>query len=480
MTRFVVVTFGCQMNEHDSERMAEVLRDAGYERTDRPSAADIVIVNTCSVRDKAEQKLLSELGRLSKLKRTRPDLALVVAGCVAQQHGKRLLARVPALDLVVGPDHIAELPELLRQIELGGPPQAHTGFDLDEPRFLSARPGRAGAAPSAYVTVMKGCNERCSFCIVPHTRGPERYRPSREIVDEVARLVSAGTREITLLGQTVNSYVDPGAGQLGAASAEPASGWRHHPPSQARRDQSQFAELLRLIAREVPGLWRLRYASPHPRYLTAPLIVAHAELPVLARHVHLPVQSGSDRVLRRMIRRHSVAEYLERTDALRAAVADLSLSTDIIVGFPGETRADFQKTLRLVERVGFTGLFGFKYSPRPCTPALRLGDDVAEEEKSARLAELFGLVESLRQKHLGQCVGTTQLVLVEGRGRNGRYTGRTERNEIVHFDADEPLAGQIVPVTIVRAFKNSLDAELPGSPRRGQSTPRHALPVLPC
>jgi tRNA-2-methylthio-N6-dimethylallyladenosine synthase len=330
------------------------------------------------------------------------------------------------------------------------------------------------------VTIMKGCNERCSFCIVPQTRGPERYRPSREIIEEVARLVSAGTREVTLLGQTVNSYVDPGGGELLRASDEPASRWCHTPPSEARRDESQFAELLRLIAREVPDLWRLRYASPHPRYLTVPLIVAHAELNVLARHVHLPVQSGSDRVLRRMIRRHSVAEYLERTDALRAAVPDLSLSTDIIVGFPGETRADFEMTLRLVERVGFSGIFGFKYSPRPGTPALRLGDDVSEDEKSVRLAELFRLVESLRQKHLSQCVGTTQLVLVEGRGRNGRYTGRTERNEIVHFDADEPLAGQIVPVTIVRAFKNSLDAELPGSSRGGCKRPRQTLPVLPC
>jgi tRNA-2-methylthio-N6-dimethylallyladenosine synthase len=479
MSRFVIVTFGCQMNEHDSERMAEVLRDAGHQRARAPDEADIVVVNTCSVRDKAEQKLLSELGRLSRLKRARPGLVLVVAGCVAEQHGERLLARVPALDLVLGPDHIADLPDLLRQLDLGGLPQARTGFDLEAPRFLGAHPARAEAAASAYVTVMKGCNERCSFCIVPHTRGPERYRASREIVDEVIRLVSAGTREITLLGQTVNSYVDPN-GELGAAQDELAREWRHTPPSEARRDQSQFAELLRLIAQRVPDLRRLRYASPHPRYLTAPLIGAHAELSVLARHVHLPVQSGSDRVLRRMIRRHSVAEYLERAEALRRAVPDLSLSTDIIVGFPGETRADFEMTLGLVERVGFTGVFGFKYSPRPDTPALRFGDDVPEEEKSARLAELFSLVESLRKKHLGQCVGTTQLVLVEGRGRRGRYTGRTERNEIVHFDAEEPLAGQIVPVTIVRAFKNSLDAELSGSPRGGSSRPRLSLPVLPC
>jgi tRNA-2-methylthio-N6-dimethylallyladenosine synthase len=465
MSRFVVVTFGCQMNEHDSARMAEVLRGAGHEQVEHPNEADIVVVNTCSVRDKAEQKLLSEIGRLSRLKRDRPGLALVVAGCVAEQHGEGLLARVPALDLVLGPDHIAELPELLQELELGGPPQARTGFDLDAPRFLDARPGPRGALPSAYVTIMKGCNERCSFCIVPHTRGPERYRPSPEIVEDIARLVGAGTREITLLGQTVNSYIDP-AGLLPGAS-------------EARGDERQFAELLRLIAGEVPDLWRLRYASPHPRYLTAPLVAAHAELRVLARHVHLPVQSGSDRVLRRMIRRHSVAEYLERTEALRTAVPGLSLSTDIIVGFPGETRADFEMTLRLVERVRFSGVFGFKYSPRPHTPALRLGDDVPEDEKSARLAELFELVESLRQKHLAQCVGTTQLVLVEGRGRNGRYTGRTERNEIVHFDAEEPLTGQLVRVEIVQAFKNSLDAQLPGAPRRGSSRLHPTLPVVP-
>lgn len=460
MLTFTVVTFGCQMNSHDSDRMTEVLQEAGYDWVDLPEAADLIVLNTCSVREKAEQKLRSEVGRLALLKRDKRDRVLVVAGCVAQQEGEQLLRSMPAVDLVLGPDNIPDLPRLLGDIEHGAPPRAQTIFDLESPRFLqaTAHPGRT--KPTAFVTTMKGCNERCSFCIVPTTRGPERYRPSGEITTEGSRLVDAGAREITLLGQTVNSYRDPERALSPAPLA--GEGVRRWGP-RAATDETEFPALLRAIAAAAPGLQRLRYTSPHPRHLTPAVARAHADLPVLVRHVHLPVQSGSNRVLKRMIRRYTVEEYLERVAMLREEVPGITFSTDVIVGFPGETREDFEATLALVRSVGFTGVFGFKYSERPFTPAQQLDDDVLEPEKAARLAELFALVDDQRRRHLSSLVGTAQNVLVEGTSRGGAFTGRTERNEIVHFAAAADPTGQIVPVTITRAYKNSLQGELAGS-----------------
>jgi tRNA-2-methylthio-N6-dimethylallyladenosine synthase len=458
MPGFAVVTFGCQMNQHDSDRISEVLARAGWTLEPEPEYADLVLLNTCSVREKAEQKLRSEVGRIALIKERRPSLVIGIAGCVAQQEGERLLARMPEVDLIIGPDNIAELPELLAQAELGAPAQVRTVFDSDAPRFLEARPASGRARASEFVTVMKGCNERCAFCIVPHTRGPERYRPARQIIEEVARLVAAGAREVTLLGQTVNSYTDP-EGTLAPAPGAGERPWTHTHPTTARQDESMFPALLRAIVAHVPGLWRLRYTSPHPRHLTRSLILAHRDLEPLARHVHLPVQSGSDRLLRRMIRRYSAAEYRERVAALRAEVRDVTLSTDVIVGFPGETREDFEATLGLVRDVGFTGLFGFKYSPRPYTPALKLDGEPSEEEKSARLAELFAVSEAQRQAHLAALVGTTQRVLVEGRGKTSGYTGRSAQNEIVHFECPVDPTAELVPVQVTRAFKNSLGAE---------------------
>ncbi len=470
------------MNQHDSERMAEVLRRAGYAEAESISDATVILLNTCSVREKAEQKVRSEVGRLALLKRERPELVLGIAGCVAQQEGERLLKGMPALDLVVGPDNIGELPALLAAHEPGAPARVRAAFDVDAPAFLTADPLPGKVSPTAYVTVMKGCNERCSFCIVPTTRGPERYRPSSEILDEIGRLVDAGVREVTLLGQTVNSYIDPERA-LAADAAHGASRAASPTP-----DETEFPALLRAIARAVPRLTRLRYTSPHPRHLTPSLVDAHAELPVLARHVHMPVQSGSDRVLKRMIRRYSAAEYVERVEALRTRVPGLTLSTDVIVGFPGETLEDFESTLGLVQRVDYNGVFGFKYSVRPYTPALRLPDDVPEGEKAARLAALFALAEAQRKRHLDGLVGTRARVLVEGRGKNLAFTGRTERNEIVHFQADGDPTGAVVDVTIVRAFKNSLEGALDGAapaPRRPHPEPAHlegerrrTLPVL--
>jgi tRNA-2-methylthio-N6-dimethylallyladenosine synthase len=440
------------MNVHDSDRMHEVLRRGGYIEVDDWHDADVVLLNTCSVREKAEQKLLSEVGRLAKWKEKHPELVVVVAGCVAQQEGERLLTRAKGIDLILGPDNIPELPRLLEDIGLGAPPVVRTVFDLDAPSFLSAS-ALTATSPTSFVTIMKGCDERCSFCIVPYTRGPERYRPSHEIVGEIQAMVAAGVREVTLLGQTVNSYQDPAkalARAKGASVDDP--------------DESEFGALLRLIAQDVPGLSRLRYTSPHPRHLTPSLIEAHAELSVLARHVHLPVQSGSDRMLKRMIRRYTRAEYLERVGNLRARVPDVSLSTDIIVGFPGETEEDFALTLSLVAEVGFRGLFGFKYSERPFTPARKLPDDVPEAVKAERLARLFALSEELLGAHLRSLDGSTQRVLVEGPGREGApaWTGRTERNEIVHIAGadDFDLLGDVVDVQITRANKHSLQGEL--------------------
>lgn len=480
MPRYALVTFGCQMNQHDSERIGEVLSGAGYEQTAEPAQADLVLLNTCSVREKAEQKLRSEVGRLGVLKRRRPGLLIGVAGCVAQQDGERLVERMPQIDLVIGPDNIPELPGLLAELSLGSPPRVRTVFDTETPYFLPAAPVRGRHGPTAYVTVMKGCNERCSFCIVPYTRGPERYRPAGELLDEIARLVDAGVREVTLLGQTVNSYRDP-QGSLPPAPGAGDSRWRHTRGARAKEDESEFPALLRRIAERVPGLARLRYASPHPRHLTLSLIRAHQDLPLLCRHVHMPVQSGSDRVLHRMLRRYSVAEYHERLDALREAVPDVTLSTDVIVGFPGETREDFAGTLELVERAGFSGLFGFKYSERPYTPSLKLDNDVPEAEKSERLAELFALSYRLRREHLASRVGSVEEVLVEGPARGGGYTGRSEKNEIVHFGATDDPTGEIVALRIRRAFKNSLEGELCDEARRAPRAPaddRRALPVV--
>jgi tRNA-2-methylthio-N6-dimethylallyladenosine synthase len=481
MPRYTLTTFGCQMNVHDSDRMHEVLRRAGYTESVGVEDADVVVLNTCSVREKAEQKLRSEVGRLALWKRARLDRVLVVAGCVAQQEGERLLQQMRAIDVVVGPDNIPELPRLLGEVALGGLPVARTVFDTDSPRFLTA-PSVASGAATAFVTIMKGCDERCSFCVVPHTRGPERYRPSDEVVAEIAGLCASGVREVTLLGQTVNSYRDPLGGlprAPGAALDDP--------------EESEFAALLRRIAREVPGLSRLRYTSPHPRHLSPSLIRAHAELSVLPRHVHMPVQSGSDRVLKRMIRRYTRAEYVARTRALCEAAPGMTLSTDIIAGFPGETEEDFEATLSLVREVGFRGLFGFKYSRRPHTPALKLADDVPEAVKGERLSRLFALSEALLSEHLSGLVGTTQRVLVEGhdkaraKERVALWSGRTGRHEIAHIEGadDLDLAGEIVEVVVTRANKHSLQGELSAASRAaarpweaGVRGGRRSLPVL--
>ena len=463
MKRYLVQTFGCQMNVHDSRRIEEVLARAGWQSTDDAALASLVVFNTCSVREKAEHKLLSVLGTMRGLKQANPELVIAVAGCVAQQEGERLLSRAPLVDVVIGPDNIPELPGLVAHVLEGGPPMARTVFDLDDPRFLEAIPsGTREREVTSFVTVMKGCDERCTFCIVPYTRGPERYRSGDAIVAEVRGMAEAGVREVTLLGQTVNSWFEPGTEE------------------DAR--ESQFAELLSRIAREVPSLRRLRYTSPHPRHVTDALVRAHAELDVLPAHVHLPVQSGSDRMLRRMLRRYTRAHYVARARALQQARSSgLTLSTDLIVGFPGETEEDFLETLSLVREVGFVAAFAFKYSPRPNTPALKLGDDVTEEQKDERLARLLEVVAEQQRAHLASLVGTRTEVLFESLSDvksdalapgTARWKGRSSRHEIVHVDvpSDVDLTGALLPVSIERANAHSLIGsalgELGSLPRR--------------
>ena len=463
--KYFVQTFGCQMNVHDSRRMEEVLRASGYEAADEPSLADLIVFNTCSVREKAEHKLMSALGVLRPLKEGRRDLVLAVAGCVAQQEGDRLLKKAPYLDVVLGPDNIPELPGLVAHVRNGGPPITRTVFDVDDPRFLdmTVQPNRPEV--TAFVTVMKGCDERCTYCIVPTTRGPERYRHADDIVREIRGLVDGGVREVTLLGQTVNSWYEPG----GEAS---------------RTRTSEFAKLLRRIADEVPGLERLRYTSPHPRHLTDELIEAHRDLEVLPAHVHLPVQSGSNRMLKRMLRRTTREHYLARIAKLKAARPGLTMSTDLIVGFPGETPDDFEDTLSLVREAGFVAAFAFKYSPRPFTPSLKLGDTVTAADKDERLQRLLAQIGEQQKAHLESLVGSRTRVLIEGPSRTGgRFSGRSDRHEIVHVAGPEgeDLTGQLVEVEIESANLHSLLGRIDGVVPRPVPTPavaRRKLPVL--
>lgn len=453
MPTYSVITFGCQMNVHDSERMHGVMRQAGFIEDPNSETADVVVLNTCSVREKAEQKLRSEVGRLAVTKRKRGEMAIVVAGCVAQQEGERLIKHIPAIDVVIGPDNIRELPGLLAAVTTGAPPVARTVFDVDTPQFLSMDASVSQGRATGFVTTMKGCNERCSFCIVPYTRGPERYRPSHEIINEISSMVQNGVREVTLLGQTVNSYRDPSSALQRAPEAD-----------QNDPDESEFAALLRAIISQVPQLKRLRYTSPHPRHVTPSLIAAHRDLEPLAAHVHLPVQSGSDRVLKRMIRRYSRAEYVDRASRLRESRKGMTLSTDVIVGFPGETDEEALATVELIREMGFIGVFGFKYSQRPYTPAVKLIDDISEDEKGRRLARIFETSEALIQQHLLTLVDSTLRVLVEGASKtqDTLLSGRSERNEIVHFTNSTPfdLVGQLVDVHIERANKHSLAGTL--------------------
>jgi len=409
MRRVYIETYGCQMNVSDSELMFGVLGRDGYVRTEDPAEADVLLVNTCAVRDHAEQRVLGRMGELKRYKR--PGDVLGVVGCMAQRLGPKLLERVPQVDLVIGPDGYRGLPELIARAR-AGERAADVAFKGWE-HYEDVPPVR-GNSISAFVTVQRGCDYRCTFCIVPMTRGPERSRKLADVVHEVARLAESGTTEVTLLGQTVNSYHD---------------------------GEYDFADLLRAVG-AVDGIRRVRFTSPYPTDFTPRVLEAMAETPAVCEHVHLPVQSGSSRTLKRMLRRYDRDRYLDVVAALRGAVPGISLSTDIIVGFPGETDDEFQETLSLVEQVRFEDAYTFKYSVREGTPAVRIKDHVAEEIKTERIGRLIALVRQIaKQKNIG-LIGTTHEVLVEGQAkRGGLLQARTRTNKIALLDGPAEWIG---------------------------------------
>jgi tRNA-2-methylthio-N6-dimethylallyladenosine synthase len=437
MKKLYLRTFGCQMNEYDSDRIAELMRDAeGLEPTPDPAQADLLVFNTCSVREKAQEKVFTDLGRVKHLKRARPDVMIAVGGCVASQEGAGIVERAPYVDVVFGPQTLHRLPELLARRRASGEPQVDVSFPEIE-KFDHLPPARVAGA-SAYVSIMEGCSKYCSFCVVPYTRGEEVSRPFDDVVAEVARLAGQGVKELTLLGQNVNAW-------RGAIADEAAD----------------FAELLHYL-NEVQGLERIRYTTSHPREFTQRLIDAHRDIGKLAPHVHLPVQSGSDRVLAAMKRGYTALEYRSLVRRLREARPGISLSSDFIVGFPGETEADFEATLKLAREVQFDASFSFVYSARPGTPAAELPDAVSHSEKIQRLQRLQAQLEAQARAISEAMVGTTQRVLVEGhsRKRETELQGRTGNNRVVNFPGPRTLIHQYVDVRIARALPHSLRGEL--------------------
>jgi tRNA-2-methylthio-N6-dimethylallyladenosine synthase len=438
--RVFVHTFGCQMNEYDSAKIRAQLARDGFVSTDDPAQANLILLNTCSIRDKAEQKLHSALGSYRLLKKGGQPVVLGIAGCVAQQEGRALLSRYPDVDLVFGPDGVPHVQKLVSEA-MNGRRVLDTEFlDLEHYPFVTDLDPHATGQIGAFVTIQKGCDNKCTFCIVPSTRGAEVSRPSAQILDEVRALVATGVREITLIGQNVNSY----GLKLGG--------------------ECTFAELVRQVA-AVPGVARVRYTTSHPRDMGEDVARIYAEIPQLADHLHLPVQSGSSRVLRRMKRFYTREHYLRTVEMLRNARPTLALTTDFIVGFPGESDEDFEETLSLLDEVGFVTSFSFKYSPRPGTPALRLGDAVPDEVASARLTRLQDRQRALSLAWHKSFEGATVPVLVEGPSRHdaGVVCGRTSGNIMVNFPGSEDLVGRSVDVTITRAFTNSCRGELPSA-----------------
>jgi len=437
--KLFIRTFGCQMNEYDSEKMADMLHAAkGVELTQTPEDADIILFNTCSVREKAQEKVFSDLGRVQHLKQLKPDLVIGVGGCVASQEGEAIVRRAPYVDVVFGPQTLHRLPELIDRRRATGRSQVDISFPEIE-KFDALPPARVDG-PAAFVSIMEGCSKYCSFCVVPYTRGAEVSRPFDDVLTEIADLADQGVREVTLLGQNVNAYRGP-AGENG--------------------EIADFAMLLDYV-HEIPGIERIRYTTSHPKEMTARLIEAHGRLPKLVPFLHLPVQAGSDRVLAAMKRGYTALEYKSIIRRLRAARPDMTLSSDFIVGFPGETEADFQKTMDLVRDVGFDQSFSFVYSRRPGTPAADLADDTPEAEKLDRLHRLQALINEQAAAISRSMVGSIQRLLVEGPSKKdpSDMKGRTENNRIVNFAGQPRLIGQMVDVRITEALANTLRGEI--------------------
>jgi tRNA-2-methylthio-N6-dimethylallyladenosine synthase len=440
--KLYIRTFGCQMNEYDSEKMADVLHAAqGFETADGPEDADLILFNTCSVREKAQEKVFHDLGRVKHLKRDRPDLLIGVGGCVASQEGAAIVARAPYVDLVFGPQTLHRLPAMVEERRRSGRPQVDISFPEIE-KFDRLPPARV-EGPSAFVSVMEGCSKYCSFCVVPYTRGEEISRPLEDVLTEIAGLADQGVKEVTLLGQNVNAY----RGKMPGSSSEDGS--------------ADFALLLEYVA-GIPGIERIRYTTSHPRDFTQRLVDAHARIDALAPHVHLPVQSGSDRVLASMKRGYTVLEYKSIVRRLRAAQPGISISSDFIVGFPGETTHDFDATMKLADEIGFDGAFCFVYSSRPGTPAADLRDDTPQEEKLARLTRLQGAVDAVARSVSEGMVGTRQRILVEGASRKhaDELAGRPGNNRMVNFPGAARLAGAFLDVVVTEARSHSLRGEI--------------------
>ena len=433
-------SFGCQMNEYDADKMADVMHAAeGYEPTNDPEQADLILFNTCSVREKAQEKVFSDLGRVKHLKSK--GVVIGVGGCVASQEGAAIIERAPYVDVVFGPQTLHRLPALIEQRAKQGRPQVDISFPEIE-KFDHLPPARVEGA-TAFVSIMEGCSKYCSYCVVPYTRGEEVSRPFDDVLAEVAHLAEQGVKEVTLLGQNVNAY----RGAMGATS-----------------EIADFALLLDVI-HEIPGIERIRYTTSHPNEFTQRLVDAYARLPKLVNHLHLPVQHGSDRILMAMKRGYTALQYKSTIRKLRAIRPDISLSTDFIVGFPGETAEDHEKSLQLIRDIGYDSCFSFVFSPRPGTPAAALHDDTPQSLKLERLQQLQALIEENVQRISASRVGTVQRILVEGPSRTNaqELMGRTECNRIVNFDGgplSARLVGQLIDVRITQALPHSLRAEV--------------------
>ena len=442
MTKVFIRTFGCQMNEYDSGKIADVLAESyGAVLTDRAEDADIILFNTCSVREKAQEKVFHELGRVRQLKSERPQLVIGVGGCVASQEGDAIVARAPYVDVVFGPQTLHRLPELIDRHRRSGKPEVDVSFP--EIEKFDSLPGSRIEGTSAYVSVMEGCSKFCTYCIVPYTRGDEVSRPFADVLAEVASLTERGVKEITLLGQNVNAY----RGEL-------ADGARSG-------DTADLALLIETLA-AMPAVERIRYTTSHPCEMDQRLIDIYRTVPKLVSHLHLPVQSGSDRVLAAMKRGYTVLEYKSLAKKLRAARPDISLSTDFIVGFPGETDEDFEKTMKLIDDVGFDASFSFIFSPRPGTPAADMADDTPAAIKTARLMRLQKRIEELAFEVSRRMVGSNQRVLVEGHAKKdaSELSARTDNNRVVNLPGSARLIGHFVEVKITAALPHSLRGEV--------------------
>ena len=432
-----IKTFGCQMNEYDSDKMADVMHAAeGYEPTQDPEQADLILFNTCSVREKAQEKVFSDLGRVKHLKKK--GVLIGVGGCVASQEGAAIIERAPYVDVVFGPQTLHRLPQLLEQRAREQRPQVDISFPEIE-KFDNLPPARVEGA-SAFVSIMEGCSKYCSYCVVPYTRGEEVSRPFEDVLTEIAGLADQGVKEVTLLGQNVNAY----RGKMGDTA-----------------EIADFALLIEYVA-EIPGIERIRYTTSHPNEFTQRLVDVYAKVPQLVSHLHLPVQHGSDRILMAMKRNYTAMEYKSTIRKLRAVRPQISLSSDFIVGFPGETEQDFAKLMKLVEDVGYDASFSFIFSPRPGTPAANLADDTPHEVKLKRLQHLQAVLEDNVRRISASRVGTVQRILVEGPSRKdaNELMGRTECNRIVNFAGPARLVGQMVDVTITQALPHSLRGEV--------------------